>query len=55
MAKFKVAGGVLVNDTMAVLEMEGERFGSRQLSLVKMTKTGAVWQFDESVPAGSLR
>ncbi len=53
--KFKVASGVLVNDTTAVLEMEGERFGSRQLSLVKMVKTGAVWQFDESVPAGMLR
>ena len=55
MAKFKVAGGVLVNDTTAVLELEGERFGSRQLSLVKMVKTGAVWQFDQSVPAGMLR
>ena len=38
-----------------MLEMEGERFGSRQLSLVKMVKTAAVWQFDESVPAGMLR
>jgi len=53
--KVKVAGGVLVNDTTAVLEMEGERFGSRSLSLVKMVKTGAVWQFDQSVPAGMLR
>ena len=53
--KFKVAGGVLVSDTEAVLELEGERFGSRQLSLVKMVKTAAVWQFDESVPAGMLR
>ena len=53
--KFKVAGGVLVSDTVAVLELEGERFGSRQLSLVKMVKSGAVWQFDESVPAGMLR
>ena len=54
-AKFKVTGGVLVNDTTAVLEMEGERFGSRVLSFVKMVKTGAVWQFDESASAGSLR
>lgn len=53
--KFKVAGGVLVSDTEAVLELEGERFGSRQLSLVKMVKGGAAWQFDESVPAGMLR
>ena len=54
-AKFKVTGGVLVNDTTAGLEMEGERFGSRVLSFVKMVKTGAVWQFDESASAGSLR
>ena len=55
MAKSKIAGGVLVSDTVAVLKMEGERFGSRVLSLVKMVKTGAVWQFDESASAGSLR
>lgn len=53
--KAKVAGGVLVSDTDAVLEMEGERFGSRQLTLVRMTKSGAVWQFRESVTAGMLR
>ncbi|MFN7977549.1 MAG: hypothetical protein U0P30_05390 [Vicinamibacterales bacterium] len=53
--KAKVTGGALVSDTDAVLEMEGERFGSRQLTLVRMTKTGAVWQFRESVTAGMLR
>lgn len=55
MTKAKVAGGILVSETVAVLELEGERFGSRALSLVKMVKTGAVWQFEESAPAGSLR
>ena len=55
MTKAKVAGGMMVNETVAVLELEGERFGSRALSLVKMVKTGAVWQFEESAPAGSLR
>ena len=53
--KAKVTGGVQVSDTDAVLEMEGERFGSRQLTLVRMTKTGAAWQFRESVTAGMLR
>lgn len=53
--KAKVTGGALVSDTDAVLEMEGERFGSRQLTLVRMTRTGAVWQFKESVTAGMLR
>lgn len=55
MTNRKVAGGTLLNPTMAVLELEGERFGSRTLSLVRMVKTGAAWQFDESAPAGSLR
>jgi hypothetical protein len=51
----KVTGGQLISPTMAVLEMEGDRFGSRNLSLVKMVKTGAVWQFDESAPLGLAR
>ncbi len=55
MTKAKVAGGVMVSETVAVLELEGERFGGRSLSLVKMVKTGAAWQFEESAPAGSLR
>ena len=55
MAKAKVAGGQLVSPAVAVLEMEGERFGSRVLTLVRMVKTGAAWQFEESVTAGSLR
>jgi hypothetical protein len=54
-AKAKVAGGFLVSDTVAVLELEGERFGRQMLTLVKMVKTGAAWQFEESVPAGMLR
>jgi hypothetical protein len=55
MTNRKVAGGTLLNPAMAVLELEGERFGSRSLSLVRMVKTGAAWQFDEAGPAGSLR
>jgi hypothetical protein len=55
MTNRKVAGGKLLNPTMAVLELEGERFGSRTLSLVRMVKTGAAWQFEESAPAGSVR
>jgi hypothetical protein len=55
LAKSKVGAGQLVNPTTAVLEMEGDRFGSRVLSLVKMVKTGTVWQFEESAPVGSLR
>lgn len=55
MKNAKVAGGQQVSPTVAVLEMEGERFGSRTLTLVRMVKTGAAWQFDQSVTAGSLR
>jgi hypothetical protein len=53
--KSKTTGGMLLSDMEAVLELEGEQFGMRQLVLVRMTKTGAVWQFRESVPAGLLR
>jgi hypothetical protein len=55
MTNIKVTGGQLLNPTTAVLEVEGERFGSRNLSLVKMVKTGTAWQFEESAPAGALR
>lgn len=55
MAKIKVTGGTLLGDAVAVLEVEGERFGSPSLSLVRMVKAGATWQFDESAPAGSVR
>lgn len=55
MTKMKVSGGLLINPTMAVLEVEADRFGTRVLELVKMVKTGGVWQYEESVPAGSLR
>jgi hypothetical protein len=51
---FRVAGGQLLEPATAVLEVEGDRFGSRQLWLVKMLKTGTAWQYDQSVPAGSL-
>ncbi len=54
LSKAKVTGGQLLNPTTAVLEMEGERFGSRALFLIKMVKTGAAWQFEESAPVGSL-
>jgi len=55
LAKGKVAGGQLLNPTTALLELEGERFGSRVLALVKMVKTGGAWQYEESVPVGTLR
>ena len=53
--KTKITGGVQLSPTMAVLEVEGERFGSMWLGLVRMVKTGAVWQFEESAPVGMLR
>lgn len=53
--KSKVTGGMQLGDTDALLEFEGEQFGMRQLILVRMTKTGNVWQFRESVPAGFIR
>jgi hypothetical protein len=55
MQNLKVTGGQLLNPTTAVLEVEGERFGSRNLALVKMVKTGAAWQFEESAPMGMVR
>jgi hypothetical protein len=54
-AKAKVTGGIQVSPTVAVLEVEGERFGTMWFSLVRMVKTGAVWQFEESAPIGMLR
>lgn len=53
--KLKVTGGMLVTPTTAVLHVEGIRFGSGWLSIVRMVKTGAAWQFAESVPGGMLR
>jgi hypothetical protein len=55
MTNLKVTGGQLLGPTVAVLEVEGERFGSRNLSLVRMVKTGAAWQFEESAPLGIAR
>jgi hypothetical protein len=55
MSKVKIAGGLQVTPTVAVLEMEGDRFGSRTLTLVRMVKTGPTWQFEQSAPAGTLR
>ncbi len=54
-AKAQVAGGKQLSDTVAILELEGERFGSRNLSLVRMIKVGTTWQYDDSAPVGSLR
>ena len=54
-AKAKVTGGFEVSSTVVVLETEGDRFGSPSLSLVRMVKTGAVWQFQESAPLGTVR
>ena len=55
MDKLKVGVGQLVTPTVAVLEVEGERFGSPWMSLVRMVNTAGVWQFDQSAQAGSLR
>lgn len=55
MTKIKVTGGSLIGETTAVLEVEGERFGSPSMSLVRMVKAGAVWQFDDSAPLGNVR
>ena len=55
MDKLKVGGGQIVEPAVAVLEVEGERFGSPWMSLVRMVQTAGVWQFDQSAQAGSLR
>lgn len=55
MDKLKVGVGQLVEPTVAVLEVEGERFGSPWMSLVRMVQTAGVWQFDQAAQAGSLR
>jgi hypothetical protein len=54
-ARAKVTGGIQVSPAVAVLDLEGERFGTTWLSLVKMVKTGATWQFEESAPVGMIR
>ena len=52
--KMKIDGGQLRADT-AILEVEGEIFeGQRSLSLVKMVKSGAVWQFEQAARVGML-
>ena len=55
MDKLKVGAGQLVTPTVAVLEVEGERFGSPWMSLVRMVNTAGGWQFDQSAQAGPLR
>jgi hypothetical protein len=55
LTKMKIDGGMLINPTTAVLEVESDSFGTRVLSLVMMVKTGAVWQWEETLRAGSLR
>jgi len=55
MDKLRVGVGQLVTPTVAVLEVEGERFGSPWMSLVRMVNTAGVWQYDQSAQAGSLR
>jgi hypothetical protein len=55
MTNTKVTTGQLLSPTVAILEVEGDRFGSPSLSLVRMVKTGATWQFDESAPLGFVR
>ena len=53
--KAAVTGGIQVSPTLAVLELVGERFGAKWMSVVRMVKTGAAWQFEESAPVGILR
>jgi hypothetical protein len=37
------------------VELEGDRFGTRWLSLVRMVQVGGAWRYEESVPAGMLK
>jgi hypothetical protein len=54
-AKLTITGGELHGD-VAVLDVEGELFpGQMGLSLVRMVRSGATWQFDQAVRAGMLR
>jgi hypothetical protein len=53
--KMKIDGGMLINPTTAVLEVESDSFGTRVLSLVMMVKPGAAWQWEETLRAGNLR
>jgi hypothetical protein len=53
--KMTITGGQL-RGTIAILDVEGELFpGQPGLSLVRMVKTGAVWQFDRAARAGMVR
>jgi hypothetical protein len=53
--KMTITGGQL-RGNIAVLDVEGELFpGQLGLSLVRMVKTGAVWQFDRAARAGMVR
>ncbi len=54
-AKSKVTGGFLTSPTVAIVEMEGDRFGTMWVSVVRMVKTGAVWQYEDSRPVGMLK
>jgi len=54
-AKAKVTGGFLVSPTVAVIEFEGERFGTTWVEVARMEKTGAAWQFVDSAPVGMIR
>ena len=53
-AKMTISGGE-VSGNVAVLDVEGEMFpGFKNLSRVRMVKTGTVWQFDRAARAGSV-
>ena len=52
--KMKITGGQLHGDT-AILEVEGEMFeGQNSLSLVRMVKSGAAWQFEQAKRVGMV-
>ena len=54
-SKAKVTGGFLVSPSVAVIEFQGERFGTAWVEIARMEKTGAAWQYVESAPVGMIR
>jgi hypothetical protein len=53
--KMRVTGGQLRGD-VATLDVEGEMFpGTLGLSIVRMVKAGAAWQFDRAARAGLVK
>lgn len=53
--KAKVTGGFQVSPSVAVIEIEAERFGTTWVELARMEKTGTAWQWVDAVPVGMIR